>query len=510
MVYLVTHIAVCLVFAQLLGVVLGWLLWGYPAREHAKAVQALRERLADLQLVTPRMVPQKAQASLAPAPEDYKNGARGELIDGQNTRVKGDTGESRRAFYQQKSAEHGGSVSSAYIAPDLDAEVKEERLRHYEQQIRELENVRVPMLETALREAIAGKREAEGKVEAIESGFEDRASDLISQVRNFERAAQEWDLLRDELEHALRAKDKDLSTAAALLRNLQNSQQPERAEPLLPPGLTAREAADLRDRYQKVVAERDSLAAEFAQRKQIEESRVRDSRHIAELEETLRTKDALLNDQAAQVESLLWRVAELEPLAEALPRLENDLIRLQTEIVGHVALHAESSANISALLNRVAELESETAAAAELSRVQVQRETALRATLSEARASHEAELQRVVRDYDSRLAEFNQLLEQTDQEIRGHEAARAERTEYIIKLEQAHSDKDLQLVSLNERLSTLEVGLATARQALVSQEIESRSQLETQLEALQTQHQAELARLRATLAQRLRRVWQSL
>jgi chromosome segregation ATPase len=318
------------------------------------------------------------------------------------------------------------------------------------------------------------------------------------------------------------------------------------------------------------------------------------------LEETLRTKDANLAAQAAQVESLLWQLAELEPFAAAVPQLEEELRRRQAAIAGHEAMQAENADHVRGLLNRVAELESELIKAAEGNKAHAEREAALRKTLADgqaalqsavsgrdterrrnaelaqllarkeaelssqaaaraqrekyiselqarissveaatakvldlerARSQQDAEMQRLIASLEDKdaqskqlkqrheiqLAELHQLLDGKDLDIQGHEAVRAELENMLTgkdleihRLSAANLDKDAQLVSLKDRLSALEADLASTRERLTLQAEQSRNELRTQLESLQTRHQFELARVRATLAHRLRRVSQGL
>jgi chromosome segregation ATPase len=613
--YLVAHIAAYLVFAQLLGLLLGWLLWGYPAREHAKEARVLRDRLTGLQMITPQVPVTKTAVSLPPAPEVLEK-SRTSFNGGGMLRGQLEPAPGTDSFHLQPETAvrvDALAASPAFIAPDLDAEVKEARLRHFQQQIEELEGVRdrLPSLEAALSDAVAGRRAAESKIEEIQEGFETRLSSLLSQIRNFETAAQEWNRLRDDFEHALAAREKELVAVRAHLRDIQNSQLPQKAEwrenaeeprkiespeqgeEPVPSGLSALEVADLRERYQRAVTERDSLAAALEQWKQAAGSRYTDSERLSQLDETLRAKDA-------QVESLLWQVAELEPVAAAVPQLEEELRRRQAAIAGHEAMRAENADHVRSLLNRVAELESEIVKASEWDKARAEREAALRKTLADGQAAlqtavsgreterrrtvelgqmlarreaelsslaatravrekyiselearikaaesmtakileleaaqreQDAELQRLVasledRDaqskqltqrHESQLAQLHQVLDGKNLDIQGHQAVRAElenmltgKDMEIHRLYAANVEKDAQMASLNERLSALEVGLTSAQERLTLQEEQSRVELRTQLESLQARHQFELARLRTTLAQRLRRVSQGL
>jgi len=438
--YLVTHIFASLLFAQLLGLLLGWLLWGYIARQRGIEVQGLRERIADMQVMAPRMAfAGDRRATLAPAIETSGPLVEDDLTDQLTARAP--------IFFKDEEEKPALEAPSPLrVADDLEAEVKEARLRHFEKQVRELEAVRdrLPLLQAELNLAITGKREAEKQLEETSNALEVRVNYLLSQIRDFERAASEWDRMRDESERSSIAKDKELSAAKSLVRDLQNNQLPQKAEPA--GGISALEHADLRDRYQKALKERDALAAQLETLKQGPDQDGDPAGRLLELEEAMRLKDASLVEQVAQTESLLWRVAELEPFSLAMPRMEDDLRRQESEIAGHVAMHTESSDHIRSLLNRVAELEADSARAAELQYALAERDGELH-RLAESHAAereeheasiehHRAALLTAEREHSDvvsalqdrvsgleqesrRAAELEQLLTARDSEIRG-------------------------------------------------------------------------------------------
>ena len=57
-----------------------------------------------------------------------------------------------------------------------------------------------------------------------------------------------------------------------------------------------------------------------------------------------------MSDQVARVESLLWRVAELEPFAGAAHKLEQEVQRKDAEIAGHLAMHHENAEELRKVL----------------------------------------------------------------------------------------------------------------------------------------------------------------
>lgn len=493
--YLVTHMAAYLIFAQLLGLLLGWLLWGYTARQRAGEVQSLRERIADLQVSASRM----AHASLPRASLEPP----GEALATEPEKPEVEPGMADRPTVEGA----GESTTSSGIKPipiqqDLLSEVKEARLRHFEKRVHELEGFRdrVTSLEAALHEAVAGRRSAESKLETVQKEFAVRSARMLEQIQDFQRAAVEWDQARGDFERARIAQDKELSAVRAQLRDLQNNQLPQRVEPAAALGFSELEHADLRDRYQRALKERDAMAAELEAWKQSPSGKHADSERVAELDAMLRLSRARLDEQLAQVETLLWRVAELEPYAAAMPQMEDDLRRQEAEIAGHVAMHTESSEHIRSLLNRVAQLEPAAAKAGELAQELARRSETIDslasrvAGLESERFGLEAKLSAQEAGL-SRAKQLEQALSQRDAEIRG--------------LLAAHADFESELLAVKSQVAELESLAAKAPEAerkLARLEEETRRQIDT----LEMRHQAERTRLKMNSAQRLRRLRQSI
>jgi chromosome segregation ATPase len=499
-VYLVTHIAISLVFAQLLGLLLGWLLWGYVARQRGEEVLTLRERLADIHVAAHRArIDEERQISLPEAP--------GVLIEGDMPAAQPVTqsvtqSETAAFFLEEEVAAAELPASAARpLAPDLEAQLKETRIRQLEQQLRELENVRdrLPLLQADLSDAIAGRRAAEISFQETQNDFEARASGLLGQIQNFENAAAEWDRIRDEFERHATAREKELVAVKASLCDLQNSQRPQAAEPLLsglaPEGL---EVAELRERYRRAMADRNALAAELEQGKQNDGTRSGESlqlaERVAELEQALRSGDASLREQVTRIESLLWRVAELEPFAPAAAKLEEDLRRQESEISGHMAVHAENADRLLALQHRIADLQSESAGQA-----------AERFRLDERHAQQVSEWQQSLMQKDALLAEQVSADAQRAETISAFEA-RVSELEAALQRAAALSEEgsaawaqQAQLLSeLQARLS--ELGTAEQRAAALTTTLSER---DAEVQRLTEQHARELAELQESLAQRL-------
>jgi chromosome segregation ATPase len=473
MAYLISHIAICLVFAQLLGLLLGWLLWGYPARQRGKEVQTLRERLADMHFMS-------GAARMAAAPEP-----RLALQDVPETfsAVELPARPSvRRAFFEDETEQPTALPVASQttlaspvtavppVAPDLEAEVRDSKIQHLQQQVRELEGFRdrLPLLQADLSDAIAGRRSAEARFQEAKNDFEVRSSSLLSQLRDFEAAAAEWDRLREEFERDKIAHQRELAAVQSTLRDLQNSQRPQTVVAALP-AVSAPELPDLREpyqdlreRYQRAVREREALAVELASLRQSGSSGHALAPREAELEEALRSRDAQLAEQAAKLESLLWRVAELEPFAAEAPQKEESLRRQESEIAGHMAMHAENAERIRSLQNQVEQLQSSMVPADELQRI-----------ISE----HQAELGGLLSDHQQRAGELQQLLAMKDDEIAEHVSARQNQMSV--------------LNALQTRITELEGATHHVHE------------LEQALRELETQHQATLRSLMQDHEQRL-------
>jgi chromosome segregation ATPase len=494
MAYLVSHIAICLIFAQLLGLLLGWLLWGYSSRQRGKEVQTLRERLADMHFMS-------GAARMTAAPE-----LRLALPDGPDAFSLSDLPErpvARRAFFEEDdSAPPAAPLSSSAslpapvtapppIAPDLEAEVRESKIQHLQQQVRELEGFRdrLPLLQADLSDAIAGRRSAEARFQEAKNDFEVRSSSLLSQIRDFESAATEWDRLRDEFEREKLAQQKELAAVKSTLRDLQNSQRPQTVDNALP-AASLTELADLRERYQRVIREREALSAEVAILRQSSYPVPGGSAREADLEEALRSRDSQLSEQAARLESLLWRVAELEPFAAEAPQREEILRRQESEIAGHMAMHAENAARLEALQNQLEELQATTIPAAQLQTIIAEHQTqvgdlqrllslkddeitehvsarqtqltqlqelqarvreledateqvqALKQSLLEREDQHQATARGILQDHEQRLNEMRSEFQQTEQ-------ARAEAAaQQLQALEQSLADRNLEIRAL--------------------------------------------------------------
>jgi chromosome segregation ATPase len=483
MAYLISHIAICLIFAQLLGLLLGWLLWGYAARQRGKEVQTLRERLADLNFMSARVTAAEPRLAL----QDVPDGLSSTL---QNTFGLSELPQRpavRRVFFEETPLEEtpeepaarqalaaaAASVPAAIVppvAPDLEAEVRESKIQHLQQQVRELEGYRdrLPLLQADLSDAIAGRRSAETRFQEAKNDFEVRSSGLLAQIRDFESAAAEWDQVRAEWERDRVTQERELSAVKATLRDLQNSQRPQAVN--APAAAPTAELAELRERLQRVVREREALADELSFWKHGDTETATDPGRLKELEEAVRSRDSQLAEQAARLESLLWRVAELEPFAAEAPQKEEALRRQEAEIAGHLAVHSENANRLQALESQLEQLQLSTVPAAELNRLA---------------AEHQAGMQSLAAEHQQRVSDLEQALSMKEVEIGEHVSARYDQ----INL----------LNSLQARISELEAateGMKALEQRLTEREREHEAAVQNLLQAHQ-QHVDELHRAHA-------------
>ena len=554
MVLLITHIAIFLAFASFLGLLLGWLLWGYVARERSQEVESLREQLTDMLMASSRRALETERAlSLGEVPPVLIEGA---LPGAQTVPLP--------SFLEEREEAIQPLARAVPVAPDLQAEVKKSRLQYLEQQLQELQGVRdrLPLLQADLSNAIAGKNSAESKYQELKNDFEMRTRSSASRIQDFENSAKEWEGQRAELERSEIAREKELASVRAQLRDLQNSQRPQTAEPLAAvPNTAASELAELREQHQNLLAERDALARELETSRQSDGGKATDAaelkQRIAELEESDKAKDASLQEQVSRIETLLWRVAELQPFADAAPQMEEDLKRQESEIVGHVAMHSEHAEQIAGFEKRIAELESS-----------LQKAAGTEKALHEREAEHAGKMQTLAAEHARKVAELEQSLSvkqaaaddlekalaEREKENRGLLAAHSdmhremkgwkdysaqlqplvsklpslesllsEREAEVAKLKDAHKAKDGELKLLRARMGVLADQLEAYQQHLA--EIEplaakvpemeqqlSRREEESriQTEALAAKHREELTRLKVNSGQRLRRLRQGM
>ncbi len=406
MAYLITQFAISLAIVGSLGLLLGWLLWGYIARQRGQEVKILRERMSEMQVMAMHAaVPPAEQPSLPEPPEVVS----AEYIEDESD----EKALARRAFFEDEGEEFDARPlpSPPPLAPDLEAEVKDARIRHLESQIRDLEGVRdrLHFLQADLSDAIGGRRSAEAKYQEVKNDFEVRSSSLLSRISDLEGAASEWDKKQEQFERERFESQKELSIVQATLRDLQNSQRPAAVNTAIGSTVSEAEFADLRQRYDQAIRERDAIAAELETKKETEGDARWDWSRQAELESALRAKDAQLADQAARVESLLWRVAELEPFSSDSSQKDDLLQRQESEIAGHMAMHAENTDRIRALQKQLSEVRANSVPLEELQAIMEE---------------HQAQVQKISRDHEQRLAEMRETLSQRDQEISEHVSAR--------------------------------------------------------------------------------------
>jgi chromosome segregation ATPase len=206
------------------------------------------------------------------------------------------------------------------------------------------------------------------------------------------------------------------------------------------------------------------------------------SARVAELEEALRGRDAQLSEQAARLESLLWRVAELEPFAAEAPQKEEILRRQEAEIAGHMAVHDENASQIRLLQSQMEELQATTI------------------------AEHQAALQGLLIDHQQRVSELEHAISMKEEEIAEHVSVRYEQA--------------AELGGLQTRVAELEAAAERAReleQSLADREIEHQIAVhdllqnhEEKLNALRSDLQEAHAAALETAGQRVRELEQSL
>lgn len=514
MIYLIAHIAIFLVIAQFLGLLLGWLIWGFAARQRAKEIQILHERISEMNYA-PARLPLPNESSLA-LPESLKVLIEGTLPSAEGIAVPAPPPEALKP---------AAPLQPNPIAPDLEDEVRQSKIEHLEKQLRELEGIRnrLPILQRDLDEAIAAKRSAESKLQDSNTNFDARSKGLLAQIRDHEEAAKEWDLKRETLEKDLLAREKELASVKAQLRDFQNNQRPQTAEPAV--SEAAQQLAALKLEHQRVSKERDSIAAELELAKQGQPT------PAADLQEAIRAKDAALQEQVSRIESLLWRVAELEPFAATAPQLEEDLKRQESEIAGHLAMHAENQERIRTLeqqaaaagqhtqalsdaQSRISELESSLAKLSALEKTLAERDAENRGLLA-AHADMQREMQNW-KDYSaqlqplvSKLPSLESTLSDREAEVERLKKAHAEHESRLKALQQDHAQLTQQIDEHQQRLAQLEplaAKLPDAEQRLTQQKLDAAAKLQS----LEEKHQTEITQLKVNSAQRLRKLRQSI
>jgi DNA repair ATPase RecN len=203
-----------------------------------------------------------------------------------------------------------------------------------------------------------------------------------------------------------------------------------------------------------------------------------------------------LAEQAARVESLLWRVAELEPFAAEAPEKEETLRRQEEEIAGHMAMHAENGERIRSLQNHVIELQATTVPTEHFDRII---------------GEHQDEIRRQAQEHQQRIGELQQMLAIKDDEIAQHVAVRYSQagmvsslearvtelegaTERVIALEKLLSERDSEIKELLAAHSELQTEMQSWRTHAL--ELEPVAERTPKLEATIREQAAELQRLR--------------
>ncbi len=295
MTYLAEHMALSLALAALLGLCLGWLLWGSVARR-----QGQEQRNSEFEGIR-----SLGNRDLFLPPTDLRP-------------------------FSVVSESHRPATSpgtNSYAPTDARLEITNSHDPDPEKLIRELDSLREQL---SLVQAESNNLQAElTEVTNTKAANSLYVQALLGQIHSTEIEAR-----------------------GAQLQDLQNGlAQGGESES------SSRELADLRDRCDRLASERDSLSSELFVASRSVACDTATEGLVTEFERSLAAKDRLLSEQASRVETLLWRVAELEPFAAEAPRLQESLRRLESQIAGHVTLNAAHSEHIRSLASRVTELE---------------------------------------------------------------------------------------------------------------------------------------------------------
>jgi chromosome segregation ATPase len=452
MTFLVFQLASCLFFAQLLGLLLGWLLWGYLAKQRGKEIVVLRGRLAEASQHTLRPADGPARAGALLSARDFKG------VSGLPEGVMADlpplpplTPEPDEAAEPVKKKELPPSAPSKQetaLKAQVEAAVTERdhALSELKAARAELETRagagsqferRISALQIEANAAIGEREKAQDDLRKAKLDFDKRSAWMTKRIHELELAVRSEAAKSHSAAQASTASERDLHSA---------------------------ELADLKERLEKALSERDGLAGELTLQKQ---RQTEPPEQLAELQEAVRTKDAQLAEQVARVERLLWRVAELEPFAATVTKLEETVRAKDAEILTLAAGQAERDAHIRTILGRMTELEPLTNSVAELKELVSNRENEL--------AQH--------------TARYSML-----------ETSFAEREKTISDLHAAQAERDRELAALRQRLAELETSVAGK-----AQEAE---RMQAQLREAADLHRAELTRVKTSSAQRVKRLRQ--
>jgi chromosome segregation ATPase len=571
MTYLVLNLASYLFFAQLLGLLLGWLLWGYSAAQRKKEIALLQKRMTEVSLhplkpldeAAPRIGlpgvsvpagrdgktletllaggPESLLADLpplAPLPPDpdeedavhealkAKDALVADLkrqVDALKTQLATlgsrkdaeatDLKSQLQSLHQQLSAAKMQANPAQEALRDEIEKLKAQLARADQQQeasaalgrqlhslkaerdsmAGELKDLRaelekrgdlerkLALLTSEASFTAAEKERAAGELRTARADFEKRSSWLTKRIHELERSAEEWEKAKSDLTLSARAE-------AAKSRSHDGG-----------------ELVELKQRLEHALQERDAMAAEIAGHRN---GTGQISPEVAELQQSLVSRDSQLMEQVARGERLLWRVTELESFANRVPELETALSAKDAQIVELTGEGAERDSHIRTLLRRMTELEPLSQQVAELKAQLQGRETELEQhKLAQARELDEArarmqEVEAALREKDSAHAESRQqLAELASQRTADLEAfsARAASLESelrqkqaaLAEVESAHAEKAAMVESLQAQVREL-------------------APLPEQLQDLTEKHQSDLTRLKVSSAQRIRKLRQGI
>jgi chromosome segregation ATPase len=262
---------------------------------------------------------------------------------------------------------------------------------------------------------------------------------------------------------------------------------------------------ELKQRLEHALQERDAMAAEIAGHKN---GSGQIPVQVAELQESLQSKDSQLMEQVARGERLLWRVTELESFANRLPELEKALGAKDAHIAELAGEAAERDSHIRTLLRRLTELEPLSDRLTEL-KTQLQ--------------ARETELEQHKLAQAQELDEAHARMQQVEDGLKAKESENAETRQQLAELVRQRA-ADLEAFSaragslereLEQKQAALaELESAHAEKAAVIESLQAKLQelapLPEQLQDLTEKHQTDLTRLKVSSAQRIRKLRQGI
>jgi chromosome segregation ATPase len=304
---------------------------------------------------------------------------------------------------------------------------------------------------------------------------------MTKRIHELERSAEEWEKAKSELTLSARAE-------AAKSRSHDGA-----------------ELVELKTRLEHALQERDAMAAEIAGHTN---GVGPIPAHVAELQESLQSKDSQLMEQVARGERLLWRVTELESFANRLPELEKALSAKDAQVAELAAEAAERDSHIRTLLRRMTELEPLSERLGDL-------KTQLQASETELEQHKLAQ----ARDLDAAHARMQEVEDALKAKDSAHSDAQRQLAELVRQRAADLEAFSARAGSLERELEQKQAALAElesahAEKAAVIESLQARVQelapLPEQLQDLTEKHQTDLTRLKVSSAQRIRKLRQGI